>query len=539
MQADAGGTLDGKAALLIDCSPLRPVGWADVRPPVVFPRLAEAECIGSAHGLWKTMLTIQVHNYDFHVLDLPLRMPFRYGIATLTTLPHLFVRVELSVNGYRQWGVAAEGLPPKWFTKSLDTTHAQELRELISCIRAAFAFAVEIGASASVFALWRQLREAQEEWRRRAGVAPLCAQLGTSLVERCALDAFCRGGEISFGRALRGNLLGVELGTLHAELAGVRPVHLLPPRSLQRLIVRHTVGLSDPLTDESISPELRLNDGLPQSLEACIQCYGLSHFKIKLCGEPQSDLDRLRDVGAVISRCTQGRFAVTLDGNEQFACVENLEHLWEKMKADASLATMTRRLLFVEQPFPRAIALGDTIAKALARCSSLPPLIIDESDDSVESLPRALECGYQGVAHKNCKGVFKSIGNACLLEQKRRLDPGGVYILSGEDLCTVGPVALLQDLAVLAALGVEHAERNGHHYIGTLSKLPETWQRCLLFQHGDLYREGPDGAPMLDIRHGAVELESVTRAAFGADFEVDPARFTPLDEWDPAAIPGE
>ena len=34
--------------------------------------------------------------------------------------------------------------------------------------------------------------------------------------------------------------------------------------------------------------------------------------------------------------------------------------------------------------------------------------------------------------------------------------------MSGEDLANVGPVALLNDLAVMSVLGVEDVERNGH-----------------------------------------------------------------------------
>jgi hypothetical protein len=35
-----------------------------------------------------------------------------------------------------------------------------------------------------------------------------------------------------------------------------------------------------------------------------------------------------------------------------------------------------------------------------------------------------------------------------------------MLMMSGEDLCNTGPIALLQDLAVMAALGIESVERN-------------------------------------------------------------------------------
>ncbi|RIK38339.1 MAG: hypothetical protein DCC55_21405, partial [Chloroflexi bacterium] len=90
---------------------------------------------------------------------------------------------------------------------------------------------------------------------------------------------------------------------------------------------------------------------------------------------------------------------------------------------------------------------------------------------------------------------------------------GGV--LSGEDLCNIGPVALLQDLAVVATLGIPHVERNGHHYARGLSMFPATLQTQVAAQHGDLYRRREDGFVTLAIGDGAIHLDSVIDAPFG------------------------
>jgi hypothetical protein len=87
------------------------------------------------------------------------------------------------------------------------------------------------------------------------------------------------------------------------------------------------------------------------------------------------------------------------------------------------------------------------------------------------------------------QGIVKGIANACLLRAK----PG--QILSGEDLSNVGPVALLQDLAVCASLGIPHVERNGHHYFRGLSMFPPDIQDRILRHHGDLYTQHKDGFP--------------------------------------------
>ena len=141
----------------------------------------------------------------------------------------------------------------------------------------------------------------------------------------------------------------------------------------------------------------------------------------------------------------------------------------------------------------------------------------------IGDLPRALALGYAGTSHKNCKGIVKGIANACLLAKRRR--DGEHVVLTGEDLCNLGPVALLQDLALMALLGIEHVERNGHHYYRGLSVWPEDWQRAVLAQHGDLYERHREGFASVLIREGRIQLGSVNAAPFGVRTLFDPSPF--------------
>jgi hypothetical protein len=158
-------------------------------------------------------------------------------------------------------------------------------------------------------------------------------------------------------------------------------------------------------------------------------------------------------------------------------------------------------------------------------------MIIDESDGELGSLPRALELGYRGASHKNCKGVFKGIANRCLLAQRTQLDPRRKWIMSGEDLCGVGPVAVLQDLAVQAALGNASVERNGHHYVAGLSGFTEEFQEAMLFAHPDLYQPSSAGWPTLRIRGGELALSSINRAPLGVGTELPVDQLPPVAEW--------
>src|SRR4030095_8935066 len=156
---------------------------------------------------------------------------------------------------------------------------------------------------------------------------------------------------------------------------------------------------------------------------------------------------------------------------------------------------------------------------------------IDESDGEPGTLAVALANGYSGGSHKNCKGVFKGLAHACLIAQRRQVDPSRPLYLSAEDLCNVGPLALLQDLAVVATLGIPDVERNGHHYFAGLSQFPTSIQDLTLAARGDLYHRHATGFPAVHIERGSIDVRSVVAAPFGLDPLLDPSVFTPADEW--------
>ena len=225
-------------------------------------------------------MSIKINNVQMHVLNMKTRMPFRYGIASLVALPHLFVRVEAEVDGKRSVGLAAEGLPPKWFTKNPDAPFEADLDEMLAVIRNAVSLATLAGAADSAFDLWRALYQDQKSWAESTAYPSLLWGFGVSLVERAVIDAACRAGGMTLATAVRNGSLGIRLGAIHPELEGKDPSDFLVSSPLTSIRVRHTVGLTDPLTDADIPDDERLSDGLPQSLEDNIGVYGLTHLKI-------------------------------------------------------------------------------------------------------------------------------------------------------------------------------------------------------------------------------------------------------------------
>jgi L-alanine-DL-glutamate epimerase-like enolase superfamily enzyme len=461
--------------------------------------------------------------FEFFVRSTRTRFPFRYGIASMTEVPHLFIRTLVKVSNESSVGLTSEGLPPKWFTKNPSTTFEQDLPEMLEVISHAVRLAEQIAQQPiKLFDFWCELYRQQETWAKSRGFASLLSNLGVALVERAVLDGLCRIAGQPLHRMIAANQLGLRLGEVHAGLGNAQPADLLPATPLDSCFVRHTVGLGDALSLADIPASERVDDGLPQDLESSIRAYGLRYFKVKLFADAERDFARLRELSRLLEREMGGDCFVTLDGNENFKSFDAFREFWQQASADQALHGLWQRIIVVEQPVHRDQALSDEAGAALRAWPDRPPLIIDESDGAISDLPRALELGYAGTSHKNCKGIVKGIANACLLEERRRT--GHRVVLTGEDLCNLGPVALLQDLALMSLLGIEHVERNGHHYFRGLSLWPQDWQAKVLGVHGDLY-EQRRGFAALRIRQGQIQLGSVNAAPLGLQPLLDPSRF--------------
>ena len=453
----------------------------------------------------------------------------------MTEVPHLFMRTTVTSGHRSAIGVTAEGLPPKWFTKDPSTTFEQDLPEMLDSIRHAAEVAVGCAAEpVCFFDFWREVNRSQFEWAATRGMAPLVAGLGVALLERTVLDGLCRSTATPVHVMVRNNRLGLRIGDIYGALQGLEVKDLLPRRPLDACFVRHTIGLADALSNDEIAPHDRIDDGLPQDLESSIRAYGLRYFKLKLNGIAERDLKRLSDLARVLGAQTGGQFHLTIDGNENFEDFDAFRVFWERVASDPGLKEVCSRTLVIEQPVHRDRALTGDAGKALQRWPHRPPIIIDESDGAIGDVPRALDLGYAGTSYKNCKGVIKGLANACLMATRSR--PDHALVLTGEDLCNLGPVALQQDLAMMALLGITHVERNGHHYYRGLSMFPAEWQDAVLSAHDDCYARHTAGFAHLKIDEGELSLASINHAPFGVAPELDVTVFPLLEKAQVARI---
>ncbi|HEU4368196.1 MAG TPA: enolase C-terminal domain-like protein [Methylomirabilota bacterium] len=447
--------------------------------------------------------------------DVRLRLPFRFGVVTLTEATQAFVRARIALeDGREAWGAAAEVLAPKWFDKDPALSNAQNAEQLRQSLRVARALYTEGRPARTAFGLFADSYGPQLAECGARALNPLVASFGPALLDRAVLDALCRLHAVSFYEALRANLPGMAPAELLADFAGFDFAAFLGSlRPADALHARHTVGLVDPITATDQSPGTRLNDGLPETLEEVVAAYGHTYFKLKVGGDVTADVARLAAIAAVLDRLA-APYHVTLDGNEQYESAEAALELWRAMTAAPALRRLVDAILFIEQPVTRKRALAQDVgALGAAR-----PVIIDESDADLDAFVAARARGYRGVSSKSCKGFYKSLINAARCATWNGESTGGRFFMSAEDLTTQPGLALQQDLALVSLLGLGHVERNGHHYVRGLAALPAGEQAAWLAAHPDLYARDGD-LVRLRITRGCLAIGSLACPGFAAAAE--------------------
>ena len=472
-----------------------------------------------------TAPTFRVIAIELYERPVALRIPFRFGAATVTHASQAFVRARIQLadgasGGAEAQGAAAELMIPKWFDKSPQKSNDENVADLRKALaNAADAYTSE-SSSRTAFGHaathYRSLLVAGEA----LGLNALATNYGPSLLDRAVLDALCRVLGVSFKAAIRGNAPGIDT-SLTADLADFDLDRFLGGlESASRIAARHTVGMLDPI--QTHDAREGVGDGLPETLEQVIAAYGNRYFKLKLGGYPDQDLRRLMSIAVVLDRLPE--YTVTLDGNEQFADVATIAEFWRKVAATPSLARLTASTLYLEQPLPRALALQTHVSEV----AQSKALLIDESDATLDAFPTARALGYCGVSSKSCKGIYKSLLNAARCALWNRATPGR-YFLSAEDLTTQAGLAVQQDLALASLLGLSHVERNGHHYVngfaGQGAGAPE--QQRFLTAHPDLY-ETTHRSVRLAIRDGSIALGSLEMPGFASGAEPDWTTLQPI-----------
>ncbi|MEQ9815259.1 MAG: mandelate racemase [Azospirillaceae bacterium] len=474
-----------------------------------------------------TAPTVRVVDSRVVVRNAFTRLPFRFGVVTMEASPVGMLEVEVAfADGSREWGVAADFLAYKWFDKRPEKTPADNVADLLQALRTARAVYGAAGEG-TPYRLWLDTRQEIERRALADGFNRLGASFAASMLERAVIDAVGRHTAQSFDRMVRENTLGLRPDALLPEVDLHDVLGALPAAPLERVALRHTVGLVDPITAADKGPDAP-RDGFPVTLEEYIAEDGVDYLKLKVSGQIDADVERLTAIAGVMEASGR-RFRTTFDGNEQYKRLDDFVALVERIRATPALAGLWDSVLFIEQPLDRAVAMSGPLSDDARRAIG-KPLLIDEADGWAEAFRDAIELGYQGVSHKNCKGVYRSLINAGLAAVRNRAAGEARFFQSAEDLTNLAVVPLQADLAAVATLGISHVERNGHHYFCGLDHLPARERDAALAHHPDLYERKGDTVA-LAIRDGMLSIGSLQVPGLGVVDRPDLDDGVPEAEW--------
>ncbi|MBO6674828.1 MAG: hypothetical protein JJ908_02185 [Rhizobiales bacterium] len=456
------------------------------------------------------------------------RMPFRFGAVTIEAIASSTLALEMLVDGQVVTGYASELLAYKWFDKRPEKTPRDNIHDLLDTLNAAVDAATQLG-NGTIFDHWRALDKAVHAHALSVGFNDLGASFGVAMVERAMMDGVARAHGLTTFDLLRGSSLGFQPAAIFPELGSMTVADAMPTAPLDEVALRHTVGMVDPITAADLDPDNRPSDGLPETLEDYLAHDQLSYLKIKLGGDVDADCARLEQIGAVMAN-TGRRIAFTLDGNEQFQSLADFADFTSRLRSSSVVSKMLDDALFIEQPLDRRTTFENPPDQAAFDAIGVP-LLIDEADGKTTAFHEAITLGYRGVSHKNCKGVFRSLLNAMLAEHHNQAAGPGTYFQSAEDLTCMPVLSINADLALIAALGIAHGERNAHHYFAGLSHLTEREADTALEAHPDLYQRDGE-AVRLRTQSGALSAHTANGPGFGTMCVPDINAMTPADAWD-------
>src|SRR5712675_1378914 len=212
--------------------------------------------------------------------------PFRFGAVVINATPQAFVRVEIEVEGKgRATGASAEFLVPKWFDKRPQLSPDETVAELRRSLLIARELYLARSGFDTAFGLHAACIAAQVDACAGEDIPPLAASYGPAEIDKAILDALLRGAGVNFFDGMAQNIAGID-ARLSPDLGDEDiSTFLAGCRRLDRVAIRHTVGLDDQV------------EGGKGGVADIRENSGARYFKLKLNGNRDADTARLIRIG--------------------------------------------------------------------------------------------------------------------------------------------------------------------------------------------------------------------------------------------------
>ncbi len=352
------------------------------------------------------------HGFESHVY----RAPYMFGGRSVDRVTILNVRCRVRTGAGREsWGFGSMTLGNAWAFPAVSQDEGLgAMQALAAAIRGVTADCDEEGHPLDI---WRAiepacLTSAMTVAKARSLAHPipkLCTLVVASAFDAAIHDAYGKAFGVSsyatYSREYMRHDLSRDLGK---DFAGEYLDRYVPVTPRATTPVFHSVGASDAIEPSDL--KVRLNDGMPETLDEWIARDGLTHFKIKLNGGNEAqDFDRITRIDRVARRAMTARgvadWNYLLDFNEGCPDVGYLLTLLRKVRE--ATPDGFRQIKYVEQPTSRDLAKDR--ANVMHEASKLLPVVVDEGLVDLETLLVAREMGYTGVALKACKGQSQAM----------------------------------------------------------------------------------------------------------------------------------
>jgi L-alanine-DL-glutamate epimerase-like enolase superfamily enzyme len=442
-----------------------------------------------------TDITIVEANQQFE--EYLYRAPYQFGGRSVdrVTLLNVTCRVRTS-GGVDSWGFGSMTLGNAWaFPAASQEDGLEAMRALATNLAGVTSACQERGHPVDLFrALEPEYLRAAAELSRTRGLTTLIPKLCTLVVgsafDAAIHDAYGKAFGVScydtYGPRFMTRDLSHDLGP---RFAGEYLDRYIPSVPRPRIPVFHSVGASDPLEAEDV--RVRVDDGLPNTLEEWIPRDGLIRFKIKLNGgDLEADFARTVRIDRVVNRAQAARGAAdwkySLDFNE--GC-PNVAYLLEFLRRVREATPRGfDRILYIEQPTARD--LQKDRANVMHQAARLRPVVIDESLTDLDALLLAREMGYTGVALKACKGQSQAMLMAAAAQKY------GMFVCV-QDLTCPG-ASLIHSAGIAARVpGSAGIEANARQFVPVANKAWEPGFPGLFTIHDGMMNTGQLTGPGL------------------------------------------